>query len=245
MNPEGMAAWYYQGDGLKLWEETYAAFNLVPRPGPAVAPQMAGWFRKKINTIGDFKGLKMRIPGLGGKVIAKAGGTVVLIPGGEIYAALERGVIDAAEWVGPHDDMKLGLHNTARYYYYPGWHEPGTVTEFSFNKKAYEALPVDLQRTLDHAVAAIQVYGLTDYHSEERDRARAAQDGVQGQGRGAPAPGAGAARSQEAVGRGGQGRIGEEPHGQEGPRVVHEVPGAGRPLGPRRRGRVPSVRGSQ
>jgi TRAP-type mannitol/chloroaromatic compound transport system substrate-binding protein len=164
MNPQGMQAWFYQGDGLKLWEETYAPYNLLPRPGNAVAPQMAGWFRKKINTTADYKGLKMRIPGLGGKVIAKAGGTVVLIPGGEIYAALERGAIDASEFVGPHDDMKLGLHNTARYYYYPGWHEPGAVTEFTFNKKAFEALPVDLQKTLDHAIAAVQVYGLTDFH---------------------------------------------------------------------------------
>ncbi len=165
MNPEGMAAWYYQGDGLKLWEEAYAAFNLVPRPALPVPPQMAGWFRKKINTIGDYKGLKMRIgTGLGGKVYVKAGGTAVLTPGADIYAALERGVIDACEWVGPHDDMQLGLHKTARYYYYPGWHEPGTMIEFGFNKKAYEALPVDLQRTLDHAAAAAQVYGLTDYH---------------------------------------------------------------------------------
>ena len=167
MNPEGMAAWYNQGDGLKLWEETYATFNLVPRQGPAFAPQMAGWFRKKMNTIGDFKGLKMRIgAGLGNKVVVKAGGTAVLTPAAAIFAALERGVIDASEWVGPHDDMKLGLHNTARYYYYPGWHEPGTVSEFSFNKKAYEALPVDLRRTLDHAVAAVQVYGLTDFHAK-------------------------------------------------------------------------------
>jgi TRAP-type mannitol/chloroaromatic compound transport system substrate-binding protein len=167
MNPEGMAAWYYQGDGLKLWEETYAPFNLVPRQGPAFAPQMAGWFRKKINTIGDYKGLKMRIgAGLGNRVVVRAGGTAVLIPAAGIFAALERGVIDAAEWVGPHDDMKLGLHDTARYYYYPGWHEPGTVSEFSFNKKAYEALPVDLRRTLDHAVAAMQVYGLMDFHAK-------------------------------------------------------------------------------
>ena len=128
MNPEGMAAWFYQGDGLKLWEEAYAAFNLVPRPAWRNAPQMAGWFRKKITTIGDYKGLKMRIPNLGGKVIARAGATTVLTPGAEIYAALERGVIDASEWIGPHDDMKLGLHQTARYYYYPGWHEPGTMT---------------------------------------------------------------------------------------------------------------------
>ena len=167
MNPEGMAAWYYQGDGLKLWEETYAAFNLVPRPATAAAPQMAGWFRRKINTIGDYKGLKMRIAtGLGGKVYARAGGTAVLTPASEIYAALERGVIDACEWVGPHDDMKLGLHKTARYYYYPGWHEPGTTLDFGFNKKAYEALPADLQRMLDHAAAAVQVYGLTDFHTK-------------------------------------------------------------------------------
>ena len=167
MNPEGMAAWYYQGDGLKLWEETYAPFHLVPRQGPAFAPQMAGWFRRKMNTIADYKGLKMRIgAGLGNKVVVKAGGTAVLTPAAAIFAALERGVIDASEWVGPHDDMKLGLHNTARYYYYPGWHEPGTVSEFSFNKKAYEALPVDLRRTLDHAIAAVQVYGLTDFHAK-------------------------------------------------------------------------------
>lgn len=166
MNPIGMSAWYYHSDGLKLWEDTYAAFNLVPRPGPATGPQMAGWFRKKINTIADYKGLKMRIPGLGGQVIAKAGGTVVLTPGGEIFAALERGAIDAAEWVGPHDDLQLGLQNTARYYYYPGWHEPATTLEFTFNKKAYDSLPVDLRRILDHAVSAVSVYGLSEYEAK-------------------------------------------------------------------------------
>jgi len=167
MNSEGMAAWYHQGDGLKLWEETYAPFNLVPRQGPTYGPQMAGWFRKKITTIGDYRGLKMRIGvPLGGKVYVKAGGTAVLIPASDIYGALERGVIDAAEWVGPHDDMKMGLHKTARYYYYPGWHEPGSMTEFGFNKKAYEALPVDLRRTLDHAAAAVQIYGLTYFHAK-------------------------------------------------------------------------------
>jgi len=130
MNPEGMTAWYYQGDGLKLWEETYAAYNLVPRQGPAFAPQMAGWFKKKLTTVGDYKGLKVRMgSNLGRKVVAKAGATTVLTPAADIYSALERGVIDAAEWVGPYDDMKLGLHQTARHYYYPGWHEPGTVQE--------------------------------------------------------------------------------------------------------------------
>jgi TRAP-type mannitol/chloroaromatic compound transport system substrate-binding protein len=164
MDPKGMTAWYYQGDGLTLWEEAYAAFNLVPRPGPALGPQMAGWFRKKINTLADYKGLRMRIPGLGGKVVARAGGTVALTPAADIYAALERGVIDACEWIAPYDDMKLGLHRTARYYYYPGWHEPGTTLVFGFNKKAYDSLPVDLQRTLDHAAEVVQVYGLTEFH---------------------------------------------------------------------------------
>jgi TRAP-type mannitol/chloroaromatic compound transport system substrate-binding protein len=164
MNPEGMTAWFYHGDGLKLWEETYAPFNLVPRPGPANAPEMGGWFRKKIATMADYKGLKMRIPGLGGKVVARAGATVVTTPAGDIYAALERGVIDTSEFIGPHDDMKLGLHKTARYYYYPGWQQPGTMNEFTFNRKAYEALPLDLQRMLDHVAAAVQVHGFTDFN---------------------------------------------------------------------------------
>jgi TRAP-type mannitol/chloroaromatic compound transport system substrate-binding protein len=158
MNPEGMAAWLYQGDGIKLMEEAYGAFNLVPRPAMAQGPQMAGWFRKKITTIADYKGLRMRVGPFGGKVYVKAGSTEVLIPAAEIYAALERGVIDACEWVGPPDDMRLGLQNTARYYY-SGWHETGSMNEFAFNKKAYKALPVDFRRMLDHAAAAINVYG--------------------------------------------------------------------------------------
>jgi TRAP-type mannitol/chloroaromatic compound transport system substrate-binding protein len=167
MNPEGMTAWYHQGDGLKLWEEIYAPFDLVPRQGPTYGPQMAGWFRKKTETIGDFKGLRMRIGvPLGGKVYAKAGATAVLIPAADIFGAFERGVIDAGEWVGPHDDITLGLHLAARYYYYPGWHEPGSMTEFGFNKKAYDALPAELRRTLDHAAVAVQVYGATDFHAK-------------------------------------------------------------------------------
>jgi TRAP-type mannitol/chloroaromatic compound transport system substrate-binding protein len=166
MTPQGMMVWHYHGDGLKLWEETYAPFNLVPRLGPGFAPQMGGWFRKKITSIADYKGLRMRIAGLGSRVIARAGATPVLTPAADIYPSFERGVVDAAEWVGPHDDLKLGLQNAARYYYYPGWHEPGTVAEFTFNKKAYEALPADLRRILDLATAAVQVHGLTDYQAK-------------------------------------------------------------------------------
>jgi TRAP-type mannitol/chloroaromatic compound transport system substrate-binding protein len=136
---------------LKLWEETYAPFNLIPRPGGSTGVQMGGWFNKKINSISDYKGLKMRIPGLGGKVVAKAGGTVVLTPGGEIFTNLERGVIDATEWVGPYHDLRMGFYEAAKYYYYPGWHEPGTYLEQMFNKKAYESLPKDLQTIIDVA----------------------------------------------------------------------------------------------
>lgn len=151
MNAQGLAAWFHGGGGLALWEETYAPFNLVPRPGGSTGVQMGGWFNKKINSIEDYKGLKMRIPGLGGKVIAKAGGTVVLLPGGEIFTSLERGVIDATEWVGPLHDLRMGFYKAAKYYYYPGWHEPGTYLEYFFNKKALESLPKDLQHIIDAA----------------------------------------------------------------------------------------------
>ena len=203
---------------------------------------MAGWFRKKINTIADFKGLKMRIPGLGGKVVAKAGGTVVLIPGGEIYGALERACIDASEFVGPHDDMKLGLHNTARYYYYPGWHEPGAMTEFAFNKKAYEALPVDLRRTSTmpsrrsrSTASRISTPRMPSLSRSIRTEFKGKVEVLQ-----LPAPVLRDLKKLAAEVM--QGGVREEPDGQEGLRVLHEVPGAGGPLGPCRRRRLPSIR---
>jgi TRAP-type mannitol/chloroaromatic compound transport system substrate-binding protein len=163
LNAQGYYAWYNHDDGQKLWEETYAPFGLLPRPGTATSPQMAGWFRKKLTSIDDLKGLKIRIPGIGGKVYSNAGSAVVLLPPGEIYTALERGTIDAVEFVGPHDDMKLGFHQAARYYYYPGWQEATSVTEFTFNRKSYDALPVDFQRALDYAAIATQTLAVTDY----------------------------------------------------------------------------------
>jgi TRAP-type mannitol/chloroaromatic compound transport system substrate-binding protein len=163
MNAQGIGAWLHGGGGLQLWEETYAPYNLVPRPGGSTGVQMAGWFNKKINTIDDYKGLKMRIPGLGGKVVAAAGGTVVLVAGGEIFTNLERGVIDATEWVGPYHDLRLGLYQAAKYYYYPGWHEPGTYLEYFFNRKAYDALPKDLQHILDAACMESEAWTLTQF----------------------------------------------------------------------------------
>ncbi|KPA17385.1 C4-dicarboxylate ABC transporter [Candidatus Magnetomorum sp. HK-1] len=164
-NPQGINAWFYSGGGLKLWEDLYAPFNLVPRPQGNTGVQMGGWFRKKMDTIADFKGLKMRIPGLGGKVIAKAGGTVVLLPGGEIFTSLERGVIDATEWVGPMHDLRMGFYKAAKYYYYPGWHEPGTCLEVMFNKKVYDSLPKDLQVILDAVSMETNLWSLSEFES--------------------------------------------------------------------------------
>jgi TRAP-type mannitol/chloroaromatic compound transport system substrate-binding protein len=166
MSPGMQLGWYYHGGGLQLWEEVYAPFNLVPRPSASTGPQMGGWFKRRINSMADLRGLKIRLPGLGGKLYGRAGASVVLLPAGEIFPALERGVIDAAEWVGPHDDMKLGLHRAARFYYYPGWHEPGTTGEYVFNKKAYEALPVDLRRILDYAAATIHTLMWQEYETK-------------------------------------------------------------------------------
>ncbi len=137
--------WLYYGGGLELYRELYEPFNLVPFPTGNTGVQMGGWFNKEINTIGDLKGLKMRIPGLGGEVLRRAGGTPVTLPGAEIFTALQTGAIDATEWVGPYNDASFGLHKAARYYYYPGWQEPGPGLETIINKAAWESLPPDLQ----------------------------------------------------------------------------------------------------
>ncbi len=166
LNPQGINAWFYSGGGLKLWEEVYAPFNLVPRPQGNTGVQMGGWFRKEMKTIEDYKGLKMRIPGLGGKVIAKAGGTVVLLAAAEIFTSLERGVIDATEWVGPLHDLRMGFYKAAKYYYYPGWHEPGTCLEVIFNKKVYDELPANLKAILDAVAMETNLWSLSTFEAE-------------------------------------------------------------------------------
>nr|WP_245391517.1 TRAP transporter substrate-binding protein [Thioflexithrix psekupsensis] len=157
MTAKGMNAWFYHGGGLALWDELYQPFGLKAFPAGNTGVQMGGWFNKEINTIADLQGLKMRIPGLGGKVLSKAGGTPVLLAGGEIYTALERGTIDATEWVGPYHDERLGLYRTAKHYYYPGWHEPATALELIVNLKAWEALPADLQKIVEVAARALNL----------------------------------------------------------------------------------------
>ncbi len=153
MNAQQLQAWIEFGGGYELWSELYAKFNLVPFYAGNTGMQMGGWFNKSIEKPEDLKGVKMRIPGLGGKVFERAGGTVVLSAGGEIYTNLERGVIDAAEWLGPFHDYLMGFHEIAKYYYSPGWHEPGSALEFIVNKSKYESLPEDLKLIIKVASA--------------------------------------------------------------------------------------------
>ena len=151
MTAQEMDAWLYYGGGMELWREAYGAFGLVPAAAGNTGVQMAGWFNKKINSLTDLKGLKMRIPGLGGEVLKRAGGTPVNLPGGELFTSLKTGAIDATEWVGPYNDLAFGLYKAAKHYYYPGWHEPGTTLECMINKKAYDALPKRLRSIVDNA----------------------------------------------------------------------------------------------
>ncbi|MEM0992776.1 MAG: TRAP transporter substrate-binding protein [Bacteroidota bacterium] len=169
MNAQQMNAWLISGGGLQLWRDLYADFNLIPFVFGNTGVQMGGWFNRAIDTIADFKGLKMRMPGLGGKVLARAGGTPVLLAGSEIYTGLERGVIDATEWIGPFHDYKMGFHQIAKYYYTPGWHEPGTVLELIVNKAAYEALPDDLQAMISVAAKAVNNWVLLELESKNAE----------------------------------------------------------------------------
>ncbi|MCG8328394.1 MAG: TRAP transporter substrate-binding protein [Chitinophagales bacterium] len=169
MNAQQLNSWLLAGGGLELWEELYRDFNLVPMVGGNTGVQMGGWFNREINSIEDLKGLKMRIPGLGGKVLEKAGGAPVLLAGGEIYTGLERGVIDATEWLGPYHDTLMGFNDIAKYYYTPGWHEPGTALEYFVNKEVYDALPKDLQAILQTVTLRINHWVLSQMEAKNAE----------------------------------------------------------------------------
>ncbi len=154
LNASEMAGWINYGGAQKLWDDLYADFNLKPFACGNTGVQMGGWFNKPIGSVNDFRGLKIRMPGLGGEVLSEAGATVVNIPGGEIFQSLQSGAIDATEWVGPYNDLAFGFYKAAKLYYWPGWHEPGTALEFLVNRKTYESLPKDLQTILDVATKA-------------------------------------------------------------------------------------------
>ena len=150
LTSEEMVTWMKFGGGYELWREMYGKFNLYPLIGGTTGPQMGGWFKKEINSLADLKGLKMRIPGLGGEVMKKLGANPVLLPAGEIYTSLERGTIDATEWVGPALDSMMGFAKTAPYYY-TGWHEPGSILEITFNKARWEKLSAEHQAIITAA----------------------------------------------------------------------------------------------
>ncbi|MGA9575524.1 MAG: TRAP transporter substrate-binding protein [Lysobacterales bacterium] len=163
MTAQELHGWIYYGGGLELWREAYAPHGLVPFLTGNSGPQMGGWFNREINSIADIQGLKMRIPGLGGEILNRAGGTPTNIPGAELFTALQTGTIDAAEWVGPYNDLAFGLFRAAKYYYYPGWQEPGSGLECMINQAAWESLPEDLQSIVKVACQAAVVDTLSDF----------------------------------------------------------------------------------
>ena len=169
MTANEMNAWLYKGGGLKLWEQAYFDFNLVPMAAGNTGVQMGGWFNKEINSLNDLKGLKMRIPGLGGEVLKRAGGTPVNLPGGELFTALKTGTIDATEWVNPYNDLAFGFHKAAKYYYYPGWHEPGTTLECFINKNKLDELPDDLKEIVKGAAKIANLDMLCEYIARNND----------------------------------------------------------------------------
>jgi len=156
-------AWMYYGGGLELWRELYKPFNVIPFPAGNTGVQMAGWFNKEINSIEDLKGLKMRIPGMGGEVMQRAGATQVTVSAAEIFTSLQTGAIDAAEWVGPYNDLTLGLHKAARYYYYPGWHESSPMLQCTINLDAWNTLPPDIQEIVSNVCQAINNDIMAEY----------------------------------------------------------------------------------
>ncbi|MFC3679769.1 TRAP transporter substrate-binding protein [Bacterioplanoides pacificum] len=167
--PFGMTApeqysWFYHGGGMELMEKVYGKYNVLSFPGGNTGNQMGGWFQKEIKSLDDLKGLKMRIPGFAGEVLAKLGAKPTNIPAGELYTALERRTIDALEWVGPSLDLRMGFHKIAPFYY-TGWHEPATELQFMINKRSWDRLPADLQEILRVAMrtAAYDMY-IQSYH---------------------------------------------------------------------------------
>ena len=165
MTAEEINSWMLYGNGMTLWRKLYAKYNLYPLMGGNTNIQMGGWFRKPLNSLADMQGLKMRIPGLGGEVFSKLGVNPILLPAGEIYTSLERGVIDATEWVGPALDMKMGFYKVAPYYY-SGWHEPGSILELTFNQHKWNKLSSEHQAIIEMASAQMNIEMASEFHYE-------------------------------------------------------------------------------
>ena len=169
LNSRQMTAWMYEGNGLKLMREFYAKYNIVNFPGGNTGAQMGGWYRKEIKSVKDMKGMKIRIGGFAGKIIERMGGVPQNIPGGDIYPALEKGTIDASEWVGPYDDQKLGFNKVAPFYYYPGWWEGGPELDFFVNNKAWDALSPENKAIVESAASAAHIQMQARYDAKNPD----------------------------------------------------------------------------
>jgi TRAP-type mannitol/chloroaromatic compound transport system substrate-binding protein len=180
LNARQQNAWMYDGGGIALMRDLFKGYNIIQFPAGNTGAQMGGWFRKEIKTVEDLKGLKFRIGGFAGKVLAKLGVVPQQIAGGDIYPALEKGTIDAAEWVGPYDDEKLGFYKVAKYYYYPGWWEGGPQLSLYVNIAQWESLPKSYQAILQAAAAEANVRMLAKYDAENMPALRRlVQDGTQ------------------------------------------------------------------
>ncbi len=166
LNSRQMTAWMQQGNGMKLMREFYKNYNIINFMGGNTGAQMGGWYRKEIKSLADIKGMKMRIGGFGGKVLERIGGVPQSIPGGEIYSALEKGTIDAAEWVGPYDDQKLGFNKVAPFYNYPGWWEGGPQLDFYINTKSYEGLSAEYKAIIECAAAVAHIDMQAEYDAK-------------------------------------------------------------------------------
>ncbi|WP_428263568.1 TRAP transporter substrate-binding protein [Haliangium sp.] len=163
LTPRQQTAWLLEGGGQELIRELYADFGIINFVNGNTGCQMGGWFKREVNAVADIKGLRMRIPGLGGEVMSRLGASVQVIAAGEIAPALERGTIDAAEWIGPYDDEKLGFHELAKYYYYPGWWEPSANITLQVNRQAWDKLSAEYQAIFQAAAAASYNVMLTRY----------------------------------------------------------------------------------
>jgi TRAP-type mannitol/chloroaromatic compound transport system substrate-binding protein len=169
MTTQELVAWIKFGGGQELWDELYDGFGLKGFHGGSTGVQMGGWFNKEINSLADVQGLKMRIPGVGGEMMRKLGATVVNLPAGEIFPSLQAGSIDATEWVGPFNDLTLGLYKVAQYYYWPGVHEPGTEVEITVAKEAFAALPADVQKIFELATLAEETLLTAEFNARNGD----------------------------------------------------------------------------
>src|SRR5690242_15037761 len=166
LNTRQQMAWMYQGGGIDLFREFFKDYNVTQFPAGQTGAQMGGWFRKEIKTVEDLKGLKFRIAGLAGQILAKLGVVAQVIAGGDIYPALEKGTIDAAEWVGPYDDEKLGFYKVAKYYYYPGWWEGQAQLSVYINSGEWAKLPKSYQAVMAAACAEAETWMLGKYDTE-------------------------------------------------------------------------------